>query len=81
LGHKLNGTQQLLAYTDNVNLLGDNIYTINKNKNTETLIDVSKEIGIEVNTEKTKFMFLSRHQNAGHNNDIKLENRFFKNVA
>jgi hypothetical protein len=47
---KLNGTHQLLAYADDVNLLGDNIDTINKN--TQTLIDVSKEIGLEVNVEK-----------------------------
>jgi hypothetical protein len=33
---KLNGTQQLLAYADDVNLLGGNIYIINKD--TETLM-------------------------------------------
>jgi hypothetical protein len=35
------------------------------------LIDASNEIGLEVNTEKTKYMSLSRHQNAGQNDDIK----------
>jgi hypothetical protein len=44
---KLNGTHQLLVYADDVNLMGDNI-----KKNTETLIDASKEIGLEVNTGK-----------------------------
>jgi hypothetical protein len=46
---KLNGTHQLLAYADDVNLLGDNIDTMKKN--TEILIDVSKEIGLEINIE------------------------------
>jgi hypothetical protein len=36
-------------------------------KNSETLIHASKEVGLEVNTEKTKYMLLSRHQNAGQN--------------
>jgi hypothetical protein len=79
VGLKLNGTHQLLVYADDVNLLGDNIETINKN--TETSIDASKEVGLEVNAEKTKYMLLSRHQNAGQIHDIKIANRCFENVA
>jgi hypothetical protein len=48
-----------------VNQLGDNIDAIKKN--TETLIDASKEVGLEVNAEKTKYTLLSRHQNAEQN--------------
>jgi hypothetical protein len=43
---KLKGTHQLLVYTDDVNLLSDNINTMKKN--TQTLVDVSKEVGLEV---------------------------------
>jgi hypothetical protein len=56
-GLKLNGTHQLLAYADDVNLLGDNIDTINKN--TGILIDANKEVGLEINVEKTKYMLVS----------------------
>jgi hypothetical protein len=52
VGLKLNGTHQLLVYSDDVNLLGDNIDAIKKNM--ETLIDASKEVGLEVNTKKAK---------------------------
>jgi hypothetical protein len=67
------------AYADDVNLLGDNIDTIMKN--TETIIDASKEIGLEINVEKTKCMLPSLHQNVGHNPDIRIANTSFENVS
>jgi hypothetical protein len=79
VGLKLNGTQQLLAYADDVNLLEDNIDTIEKN--TKTLIDSSKEVDLEINVQKTKYILLSRQQNAGQNGDIKIANISFKNVS
>jgi hypothetical protein len=63
VGLKLKGAHQLLAYADDVNLLGDNMDTIKKDK--ETVIDTGKEVGLEINVEKTKYMLLSRHQNVG----------------
>jgi hypothetical protein len=69
MGLKLNATHQLLAYTDDVNLLGDNIDTIKKH--VETLIDASKEVALDINVEKTKYMLLSRNENAGQNRDIR----------
>jgi hypothetical protein len=77
VGLKLNGTHQLLVYIDDVHLLGDNIDTMKKN--TETLIDASREVGLEVNTEKTVYM--SHHQNAGQNHDIKIANGCFEDVT
>jgi hypothetical protein len=44
----------------------------------ETLLDVNKEVGLEVNTEKTKFM--SYHQNAEQNYNIKVANKFFRHI-
>jgi hypothetical protein len=81
MGLKLNGTHQLLAYVDDVNLLGDNIDTIKKN--TDTLTDASKEVRLEIKEDKTKSMLLlvSRHQNVGKNRDIKIANRAFENVS
>jgi hypothetical protein len=81
VGLKLNVTYQLLICADYVNLLGDNIDTIKKT--TQTLIDASKEVGLEVHTKKTKYeyLLLSRQQNAGENRDIKIGNRCFENVA
>jgi hypothetical protein len=49
VGLKLNGSHQPLACFDHVNLLGDNIGTIQEN--TETLIDARKELGLEINQE------------------------------
>jgi hypothetical protein len=47
---------------------------------TETLIDARKEVGLEINIQKTKYM-LSRHQNVGQNRDIRTANRSFENVS
>jgi len=52
-GLKLNGIHQLLIYADNVNISDGSIHT--KKKNTETLVFASKEIGLEVNADKTKY--------------------------
>jgi hypothetical protein len=40
-----------------------------------------KEVGLQVNTEKTKYMLLSHHQSAGQTHDIKTASRPFENVA
>jgi hypothetical protein len=45
------------------------------------IFNASKEIGLEVNAAKTKYMLLSRHQNAGQNRDIQITNTFLENVT
>jgi hypothetical protein len=79
VGQKLNGTHQLLVYADDVSLLGDNTDIIKEN--TETQIDASKEVGLEVNAEETKYMLLSHHQSAKQNHNRKTGDRAFENVA
>jgi hypothetical protein len=69
VGLKLNGTHQLLAYIDDVNLLGINTDTIKT-----TLVDASEEVGLEINVEETKYMLL------GQNRGIKIANRSFESV-
>jgi hypothetical protein len=59
-GFKLNGTHQLLVYSDYVNIMGGSIHTIRKN--TEALLIASS---LEVNADNTKNMVMSRDQNAG----------------
>jgi len=62
-GLKLNDTHQLLVYAGDVNILGGSVHTIKKS--TEALLVHSKEIGLEVSADKTKYVVMSRDQNVG----------------
>jgi hypothetical protein len=79
VGLGFNGTHQLLVYADDVNLLGDSINTIKENS--ETLLKAGRDIGLEINAEKTKYMIMSRHPNSGRNQKIRIGNESFENVA
>ncbi|KAJ4434218.1 hypothetical protein ANN_22766 [Periplaneta americana] len=67
-GLELSGLHQLLVYADDVNMLGQDPQTIRENA--EILLEASKEIGFEVNPEKTKYMIMSRDQNIVRNGTI-----------
>ena len=71
-GLKLNDTHQFLVYADDVNILGGSVHTVKENA--ESVIVASKEIGLEVNADKTKYMAVSRDQNAGQSHSMKTDN-------
>jgi len=77
-GLKLNSTHQLLAYADDVNILGGNIHTLMEN--TEALVAATREIGLEVSADKTKYMVMSRDQNAGRIQSVRIDNSIFERV-
>jgi len=56
--------------------MGENKHTMKKNP--EALVVASKETGLEVNANETKYMVMSRDQNAGKNHNINLGNNFLK---
>jgi hypothetical protein len=75
---KLHGTHQLLAYADAVNILGRSLHAVKKN--TEALVAASKETGLKINADKTKYVVMSRDQNAGRNHNIRIDNSSFERV-
>jgi hypothetical protein len=76
IGLKLNGTHQLLVYSD-VSILGESIHTL---KNAEALVAASKENGLEVNADKTRHMVMCRDWNAGQSCTIRIDNSSFERV-
>jgi hypothetical protein len=77
-GLKLNGTHQPLFYADDVNILGESVHTVKEN--TLDLLVTSKENGLDVNADKTKYMVMSQDQNAGRSHSINIDNSSFKRV-
>ena len=71
-GLKLNGTHQLLAFADDINILGGSVHTVKENA--ESLVVPTKKIGLEVNADKTKYMVMSRDRNAGRCHSVKIDN-------
>jgi hypothetical protein len=77
-GLKLNVTHQLFVYA-NDSTVGDSTDTIKKN--TEALLGASKEVGLKVNPEKTKYVLMSSIQKTGQKHSIKIANKSFEDAA
>jgi hypothetical protein len=74
----INIVNQLLAYVDDVNILGGSVHTVKENA--ETLVVATKEIGLEVNADKSKYMIMSRDKNAGRRHSVKTDNSSIEGV-
>jgi len=75
---KLNGTHQLLFCVDYVNIWGGSVHAIKEKA--KALLVASKEIGLEVNADRTKYMVMFRDQNTGRSHSIKSDNSSFEKV-
>jgi hypothetical protein len=76
-GLKLNSTEQLLVYADDVNILGGIVHNVNGK--TEALVVTSKEIGLEENADTTK-TWSCLESNAGRRDNIRTDNSSFERV-
>jgi hypothetical protein len=59
-------------------MLGGSVHTVKKNA--EALVVATKEIGLDVNADKTKHMVMSRDRNAGRGHSVKIDNSSIKRV-
>ena len=66
-----------MVNADDVNILGRSAHVI---KDTLASVDASKEIRLEANYDKTKYMVMSRDQNAGRSHNIMIYNSSFERV-
>ena len=74
----MNGTHQVLVYADDVNLLGDDIRTIKRNA--DVLLNACKDIGLTVNTGKTKYMKIGRQWGKIANEHIRIGSHSYAKV-
>jgi len=77
-GLKLNGTHQLLAYAGDVNILGGSIHMLKEYA--EALVAATRETGMKVSVDKTKYMVMSRDQTAGRIHSVRINNSTFDRV-
>jgi hypothetical protein len=67
-----------LAYADGVNILGGSVHTVKENA--EALVVATKETGLQVNADQTKYMVMSRDRNAGWGHSVTIDNSSLERV-
>jgi hypothetical protein len=77
-GPKLNVTHHLLAFAYDINVMRENIDTIQRS--TKAPLEATKVVGLEVNPEKL-YMLMSHYQKAKQMHSIKIAKRSFQDVA
>ena len=68
----------IFSNNDDVNILGGSVHTVEENA--EALVFAAKEIGLEVNADITKYMIMSRDQNAGRSHSMRIDNSCIERV-
>jgi hypothetical protein len=58
--------------------LGGSVHTVKENA--EALVVATKEIGLEANADKTKYIVMSRDRNAGRGHNVKIDNSSIERV-
>ena len=58
--------------------MGGSVHTVKGNA--EALVFTTKEIGLEVNSDKSKYMVMSRDRNAGRGHSVKIDNSYIERV-
>ena len=74
----INMGYRFLVYADDVIIVGGSIHTLKENA--EVLVAASRQIGLEVSADKTKYMVMSRDQNAGRSHSVRIDNSTFERV-
>jgi hypothetical protein len=75
---KLNSSHRLLTYADDVNILGGSTHILKENS--EALVAATRGIGLEISADKTKYMVMSRDQNAGRIHSVRIDNSTYERV-
>jgi len=69
---------KFLVCANDLNILGGSVRAVMKIS--EALVAASKEIGLEVNGDKTECMVMSRDQSVRRSRNVKNDNCFFERV-